>query len=217
MENYKNLEPIDGISPVTREFWLLQAAKRIPSIFFNDEIQLPSDLQVSVGFVKGNQEKVLGVCVISKTEDTFPASIVLNHTIDDTEKLLQVLVHECIHAYGIKGHGKAFGKFASMAGFEKPYKFHTPGQSLIDNVKGLYNDLLSEFGPYPGAALHASQKEKKERNSNILTLSCPDCEYKVKVARKLVETYGAPKCPVHNHEMIDDTPDDGPSGEISND
>lgn len=211
IENKVNLEPIDGISPVTREFWLLQAVKSIPSLFFDNDIILPDNLQVSVGWVKGNQEKVMGVCTIPKDTDTFPPTIVLNHTIDDTNVLLEVLVHECIHAYGIKGHGKVFGEYASKAGFEKPYKFHNPSVEMQQKVVELNMNLTAEFGPYPGEYLTKSIKESKPRNKNVVTVSCPDCEYKVKIARNLLETYGAPKCPTHNVHLIDDTPDSGPS------
>lgn len=205
MEN-KNLT-IDGENIVTREFWLLQAAKRMPKIFFDDSAQLPDGLQVAVGYVKGNQEKVLGVCTrpTDKNPEDFPPTIVLNHNIDDTEKLLEVLVHECIHSFGINGHGKAFGKYAEIAGFAKPYKFHNPTEILKDRVHQLNMDLTAEFGPYPGEAVKGKEKEPKERKQNILTMNCPLCEYKVKVHRKLVEEYGAPICPVHGESMVDTT------------
>ena len=110
--------------------------------------------------------------------------------------MLEVLVHECIHAFkDIRNHGKGFAREAKVVGFEKPYTQINPSQWLVDNCKSIHAQLVQQYGEFPGKPIVIHKKEKKGSKNTILFF-CPECGYEVKTTKKIFEKYhqGLPTC-----------------------
>jgi len=202
-----------------REVWLRKAVILLNDQLFKGELDLEThhDYQISVGWTK--YRYALGETIFPyegedvKLEDFFPVTIHIDCTnkIKDPVMMLEVLAHECIHAfYGIKNHGKAFKMKAKEIGLEAPYTEFHPSQYLIDTCTSIYEQLKKEWGDWPGKPIVPVKKEKKNKKKNTLTIVCPSCDYTIKVSRKMLEMHGGklPTCSCGKKMELEDDDDE---------
>ena len=187
---------------MSREEWLRHAVELIDEQIFNKSLELEyhKDFQIACGWTR-RPTVALGETIYPyegedvSIDDFFPVTIHINCTIKDPIEMIEVLVHECIHAFkGIKGHGKQFAEVAREVGFEKPYTKNHPSQFLVDNCTSIYNQLKEKYGDFPGKAIVMKPQEKKEGQKRIIMLFCPACGMELKADRKMFEKHGQ-KCP----------------------
>jgi hypothetical protein len=116
--------------------------------------------------------------------------------IGDPIEALAILVHELVHAVDdcVSGHRGPFKKLATAVGLVGKMTATTAGDDLRSHLE----ELATELGPFPHAALQSGGKKKP--GSRLLKCECSDCGYTVRVTAKWLEM-GAPLCPCNEHSM----------------
>lgn len=181
---------------MTREDWLKEATLLIEQqILMEQNVNLPLDWTVSVGFPYGNTRAIgqawdKAASADDKTHNIFISPILGK---DDIVNLLQVLLHEAIHiAVGVdQKHGGEFKRVARSVGLEGKLT-----ATFVSPNTVLYNRLLAiaeKLGEYPHEQIQLKTKEKKKRESNFITLvSTNNPEYTLKIKKQIVEEHGYP-------------------------
>lgn len=188
---------------MTREEWLKNAVHVIDEIIFNNDLKTEefNGFQIACGRVKGF--KALGETIFPfngddfTLEDFFPVTIHVNCTIKDPINIIEVLTHECIHAFNdLRSHNKEFKYKATQVGFTKPFNKVNTSQALKDKCEIVYNIMKEKYGDFPGKAIVEKKKESKDgKKKGSMTAFCPNCGYEVKVSRKMFDKYkGTPTC-----------------------
>ena len=196
-----------GTVLLTREQWLQSAVPALSArIASKTEHKVPTGIQVSVGFVRGSK-KAIGLCIDAKgSVDEKTKNILICPTVGEGVRVLDVLLHELIHAaLGAEhGHDKVFAQAARACGLEgKPTAAHA-GEAL----KAELQELLSTLGEYPHVAVKARPgiKKPKPGKSEWVRMYSPTLEgYRINVIRDQVEEFGAPTDP-EGDEMVFDNP-----------
>lgn len=182
----------------TREEWLVAAVDMIRPSFEKENAKIPEKLKVSIGFPpKGGlaKRRVLGVCCMPAMASDGLPQIYINPTIEHIGGscgILAVLVHECVHACGISGHGEAFKRIALAVGLEGKMTSTTATSWLQD----FFEHMMEVLGAFPYAHLIGKsviQKEKPDK-CRMHKCICPQCGYTVRIANKWIER-GIPACP----------------------
>lgn len=189
----------------TREEWLRAAVPLINEQIFDNQFNI-EQYQVSTALLGG---RAAGDTIMPwdgedvGLDDFFPPTIHIDEKTKDPHDIIAILAHEMIHAFGnIKTHGKAFGRYAGPAGFEKPYTKLNIGDDL--RVKC---ELIAEsLGEWPGKPVIPHQKEKKPKTFSG-KLFCPECGYELKVSEKMFMKHGQglPTCPCGCQMALDCT------------
>lgn len=180
----------------TREPWLEAAADELGrSVFFPAGHPLPQ-VKVTIGFPseKGvsKERRALGQCWAREASEDGLNQIFLNPTLTSAEKIVDVLVHELVHAVDNckSGHKGEFWKICKAIGLTEG----TPATASADLVlKAVIATICHDLGPLPHATLNALGEEKKQ-STRLLKVECPACGYTCRIAAKWIE-YGLPICP----------------------
>lgn len=186
---------------ITREEWLENASLLINEYILQpQEVSLPENVKVSVGFPSGSQTAIGQAwdkeCSING--ETF--FIFISPTLgEDMINTLQVLAHECLHlAVGIdQKHGGEFKRVARRIGFEGKLTatYAVEGTPFYEQLQNILHKMEKEYGPYPHVPFVKKMKPRKEREKNIKFFSPENPEYIVSVKESVVENYGPPLDP----------------------
>lgn len=179
----------------TREGWLKSAMILLDQKFFAGRgHELPPNVKCSCGFPKYGSGKAIGQCwdhVVS-TNGTYEMFIC--PTQDDPMRVLDILLHEMIHAcVGIKaGHKGPFKRMAQAFGLEGKMTatFVTEGTELHAHLK----EIADTLGPYPHAALKPAKKPSRQPK-RIVFYSVREPKFMVTCKLPVVDEFGAPKDP----------------------
>jgi hypothetical protein len=173
----------------TREEWLQAAVDELRPEFAAHSLALPSLIRTACGFTSaGRRGRVIGECWSPKASADAATEILISPTLDDGREVLAVLVHELIHASGIQGHVKAFGRAAQAMDLTGPNKATVPGPGF----DARYAPILSFLGGYPHAKLMLSQ-DKPKQGTRMLKACCPSCGYTIRLTQKWA-SLGLPTC-----------------------
>ena len=182
---------------------------------------LPFRVRVAIGFTsRGAKGKAIGECWDNRCSDDGHFEIFIRpdlaHAPDAMPaQIAAILAHELVHAaVGIAaGHGKTFKRIAVGLGLVGPMRATTPGEAFLATVA----PILADAGPLPHARLDTSGEttRPKKQATRMLKCECEACGYTVRIARKWLETAGAPLCPIEGHGPMrhdpidsDEEPDD---------
>ena len=189
----------------TREEWLLAATAELSTIFEAVGETLPA-IRVSVGWPGGRGKKgnVIGQCWAASAATDNVAQIFVSPTLDDAERVLDVLAHELVHAVDDckSGHKGRFAKVAKAIGLTGKMTETVAGDDLKVELCG----ILNRIGAYPHAALMGGEGADgpKKQGTRMLKVECAeDSGYVVRMTRKWLDEYGAPKCPCHDVAMAE--------------
>lgn len=195
---------------MTREEWLIHAVQKIDTEIFDGDLDtINHGFQINCGIIPGKKltntiQPYDGENV--KLEDFFPTTISVSHTIADPIEMLTQLTRECIFAFfNEKKLNKRSKKLLEKYYFEAPFSSCNPSPYLKDIINVVYKQMVAEFGKFPGSTVVIYPKEKKESKKNTLEIFCPNCNYQVKVSRKMYEKYGqaTPTCICGSKMAID--------------
>lgn len=182
----------------TREGWLKTAMALLDQEFFAGRgNEMPAQVKCSCGFPKYGSGKVIGQCWdhVASVNGTYEMFIC--PTQDDPMRVLDILLHEMIHAcVGIKeGHKGKFKKMAKAFGLEGKMTatYVTEGTELHEKLKGIADQL----GPYPHAALKPAKKPSRQPK-RIVFYSPQEARFMVTCKLPVVEEFGAPQDPWGN-------------------
>lgn len=169
----EDLPPARPNSPPTREEWLEEALPIIGSLFEDEGYALPP-VKVSCSFPGGGSPlKRIGECWPRALSGGSINEIFITPYMDDPVKVLDVLVHECVHAVDDcqSGHGKAFKRIATDIGMEGPMRSASAGPELRKTLEAMAEVL----GPYPHVKLKPPPRRTRTKKPPKREFECVSC------------------------------------------
>ena len=143
--------------------------------------QAPDEVTVNYGFPssggKGSKRRTYGECQyeflsIEGVTELIPHSIISVHpgNFTSTERVVGVMLHEAIHAFGVRGHGSEFEEHANVLGFEEPYTDYKPREALVEKIRSVLEKV--EPPPLPPGLGDFEIKELAKQTTRMLKLEC---------------------------------------------
>jgi hypothetical protein len=195
----------------TREAWLLAATDALAPLFLEKAgVRLPK-IKVSVGWPggRGRKNSVIGQCWPTSLAGDKVAQVFISPALDDVAVILSTLVHELVHAADDcqSGHKGEFVRIAKALGLEGKWTATVAGDDLAAHLNDLHSKVL---GAFPHAALSSGDGADgpKKQGTRMLKVVCVEGDegeetYTVRMTRKWLDAYGAPKCPCHDAPMME--------------
>ena len=153
---------------------------------------IPKKLRIACGFprVRGGGGHAIGQAWHVKCSDDKTAEIFVSPAIAEKAKVMEVVLHECVHhAVGIEaGHGKKFREVAVGLGLEGKMTSTVAGRDLRKRLR----KLGAKLGRYPHAALIAGDTIKRNKNRH-LKVTCVKCDANYRSSFGNFTEHGAPK------------------------
>lgn len=187
------------ISGINREQWLHGITEKFIRPWFEQQGYKIPAYRASCGFPSTRalslKSRRIGECWHSTASKTGHREIFISPTLDDSLDVLQVLVHELIHA-----------ALPDDAGHKAPFKqamkkFNLGGKATATvrtpEFDGIAQNWVVEFGDYPHSAINSSALARKKQTTRLIKVECMECGYTVRVTRKWLDEAGAPICPNH--------------------
>jgi len=174
-----------------RESWLAAAVEELRPWFKEINVNLPDAIRVACGWSK-RSGKGIGWCWKSKASRDGTSEILVSPELEDPIAVLEVLVHELIHASddGESEHKGEFKVRALAMGLEGKMTATRAGTVLRARLA----DLKDRLGPYPHAKINPAMAAIKPQTTRMLKLTCPDDGYTVRTTQKWIDV-GLPACP----------------------
>lgn len=149
---------------ITREAWLHSAIEILRPRFIEAGLPIPEKIHVSVGFSFGAKAEsgiVLGQCWARRASADEVNHIFISPELADTARVLDVLIHELIHAGDDVEHGHKglFAEVATRLGLEGPMTATTASIQLAAEMMCLAETL----GEYPHGEFIARKLMKSRR------------------------------------------------------
>jgi hypothetical protein len=200
----------------TREAWLLLAAEAMEGMLERAKAGPRPKLRVSVGWPLGRRKKggkgvhAIGQCFCKSGSKDGVYEIFISPELDQSARVLDVLLHELIHAYvGVEeGHKGRFKTVAKAVGLEGQMTATVAGDELARALA----DISARLGPYPHGMLGVGEDPmKKKQGTRMLKLECPKCGYTARTTAKWLEM-GTPTCPC-GEKMEGEQPEEGEGDE----
>jgi len=186
-----------------RETWLHLAKVELQKdIFSPAKLTIPSDVQISVGFMhggRGKQKSVLGQNFARFTSEGNVNNIIINpslHGRANTLDVLETLAHELIHAIddNKSGHGKEFRRMALSIGFMSPMRTTPASEELKENL----NKIIEKIGEFPHDKMDVSNiKKQGTRNKKV---ACLSCDFSFRTSQKNIDNMVILDCPACEEE-----------------
>jgi len=189
-----------------RETWLNKAAALLRPMLEEVGHSAAEQLRITVGWpstaaLSTNPEKRrIGECWYPENSGDNTCEIFISPSVDDSVKILAVLLHEMIHSgfsAGV-GHKGSFRTVFYALGFTGSAKHSTPGEALFSRLARLHRKL----GDIPHAALSGRSTVKKQ-TTRLLKVECSNSGYVARITRKWLEDEGAPICPCCHEVMVE--------------
>lgn len=191
----------------TREDWLNHGVQLLGEYMEGWGYTLPKKIQVACGWPKGGKTgcKIIGQCFSpSVTKDDTTHLFICPTLGEDQVRVLDVLLHECIHAsIGVAaGHGAKFRKAMQCLGLTgKATATVCPVGSPLHQRLLLISGTL---GPYPHSSIIGSgdggedDKPKRLPQGGWIRFKSPTLgdDYKLRVSPVSFRLYGAPLDPL---------------------
>ncbi len=148
--------------------------------------EAPKVVTITAGFPSSRRRGTVGECWLNyiKSKKNKEQHLITIHfrQFHDPVEVLHVLLHEMIHASGIRGHRKDFSQVAKRVGLVKPWVATTPS----DYLRELLEDIVVRLGPLTDG--WGKEKEMletsnlKPQTTRLRKWEC-DCGVIVRVAR----------------------------------
>ena len=187
---------------LTREEWLNKAVVQLTPWFEAHGYKVPTNLRVSVGWPKGSRE-VIGQCFPTAMSSDEHFEIFISPTLDEPTRVLDVLIHELIHAVlppEVK-HGKEFKKAMKDLELEGKATATVASPILVEKLA----KLVEKLGDYPHKALRDPSKSKgkgKPKQKAWTWYKSPENdEFRIQLGPKILEQ-GIPLCPFTKEPMV---------------
>jgi hypothetical protein len=190
----------------TREEWLTAALQPIARHIADKANEtMPDNVKASCGFPGGGSaRKRIGECWSTQSSAIKASEIFISPVMSDPVRILDVLLHEAIHAtVGVEhGHKAPFKRVAVACGLTGKMTATVAGPEL----ETVLQDIAVELGPYPHGALSLS--DRKKQKTRLVKCECMLCGYIVRTTSKWIESAGAPLCPCSGDAMMVDGAED---------
>lgn len=163
-----------GIKPrySTREAWMKEAVKRFKPMFKQAGYDIPDIIRVSIGWPVGSRggRKTIGQCFHERISRDGTREIFISPELDDPVRVLDVLLHEVIHATvgNAEGHRGKFADCARKLGLEGALTATVAGKDLKERL----NKLKKSLGFFPHRGMDYSKRKKQ--TTRLLKCGCPN-------------------------------------------
>jgi hypothetical protein len=158
---------------LTREQWLTRMLRNnITTLLGRHGASVPVDCKVSVGFPGGGSaRKRIGECWPRSRSSLKVNEIFINPVMTDVRKIVDVLIHEAIHASDdcASGHKGHFRRVAKSVGFEGKMTSTVAGPELSKWIDA----QIASFPPFDYGSLDLAGRKKQ--TTRMLKLSCDGC------------------------------------------
>jgi hypothetical protein len=173
----------------TREQWLNAAALAVRPLFDEQGANEYPKVRLSCGWPKGGRGKTIGQAWHPESSGDATAEIFISPVLDEPVRVLDILIHELIHATvgNEAGHKGPFRKLAKAIGLEGKMTATHAGEELAAKLLALTGNL----GPYPHAELSKSTTTKQ--GTRMIKVQCPACDYVIRTTQKWIDV-GLPTC-----------------------
>ena len=157
---------------MTREEWLIRACSPLSKIVCQAGAQCPP-VAVSIGFPRGRggASTKIGQCWAGHVSADGHPAIFISPILDDPVRILDVLLHELVHAaVGLEhGHRGQFAKVAKACGLVGKPSATTAGEGLSLRL----NAISESLGPLPHAALTVGDAPRAGSRLRLYECECP--------------------------------------------
>ena len=182
---------------MTREEWLNSALAALRP-WFKDRANatIPLDARVSVGFPGGGSaRKRIGECWARRMSKDNVNEIFISPVLQDPARMLDVLVHEIVHAVDdcASGHKGEFKRIAKDVGLEGKMTATHAG----DDLKAELARIIALLPPLTHGALDLSTRKKQP--TRLVKLECDGCGMILRTTAKWLEQTGEPDCACGGH------------------
>ena len=185
-----------------RELWLTNGANMIiasiikPALVALDEQAKLETLQYVVSIGHPKTKGAIGECWRKEaSQDNATSHIFLTPACNDSTRVLDVLLHELIHALDdcASGHKNFFAKMARKCGLDGLFTATVASPQLQDILLDIV-DVLG--GDIPHHALIEGAQNKPKQKSRMIKIECEHCDFSFRTSLTNVKKikYGAP-CP----------------------
>lgn len=191
-----------------REQWLTEIATReiVPLITSQGGAE-PGPFRVSIGWPKGSRggkgAESIGQCWPNKLSADKHYEVFISPALEAFQAV-EVLIHEMIHVSDQlkSSHKGEFKRLALAVGLEGKMTATIANEELAKRIRA----WLVGMPPFPHGALSQADKVGKEKpGSRLLKVSCPSCEYTIRVTQKWLDIAiphcPNPECGGHEEEM----------------
>jgi hypothetical protein len=186
-----------------REAWLLAANVLLDKHVFGPvKRTIPKETHVTSGWPSvrslSAKKRRIGECWDKSTSKDKHANIIISLKLDDPVEVLDVLVHEDVHAIvgNACGHKGDFAVLARRVGLEGPLTATHAG----DNLKLMLKSIAKELGPYPHCGIDVTKHGKKQ-TTRMIKCECCECGYTARTTAKWINEKGTPICPCNERHM----------------
>lgn len=193
----------------TREEWLTTAFERlIPTVEKHGKV--PDATHIICSWPSRSIRKVVGECYMPEWTADGSVYITISPMLRDPKQVLHALLHEMVHAIGMKGHGKKFQAVCERVGLitEGTHSSLLPSDRSPE-LEHRFIEILEELKDYPHVALVPVEKNKdkqdgEEKKKPYVKLFDPDLpEYWIYMPIKVFEKYGAPACRGASNKLME--------------
>ena len=182
---------------MTREEWLNAALTELrPWFKSRASVEIPTDARVSVGFPGGGSaRKRIGECWPRVRSTDKVNEIFISPVLQDPVRMLDVLVHEAVHAVDdcVSGHKKAFKTVALAVGLEGKMTATHAGEELKQELARIIKTLPA----LTHGALDLTGRKKQP--TRLVKLECDSCGMLMRTTAKWIEQTGLPICACGGH------------------
>lgn len=190
---------------MTREEWLNRAVNALRPVFYDAGISIRAKVKVSCGWpcrsaLRGpvTGKRAIGQCFPASASAEGYNEIFISPVLDNAIGVLEVLVHELVHAADdcANGHRGPFARMARAVGLEGKLTATHAGPELLAALKAL------NLPPYPHSTVDVSRAGLPKQSTRLIKVACGECGYPARVTRLWLTEAGAPVCPVHGVAML---------------
>jgi len=179
-----------------REVWLNEALDQFIRPHFEAAgYTVPEHIRISTGWPSrgglAKKKKTIGQAWSPDCSGDGVHETIISLYLDDSIKVLGVLIHEVVHhVVGVgAGHRKPFADCAKAVGLVGPWTATGESEELIQTCER----WIKKLGPYPHAKLDGSDEPKQ--STRLLKIECESCGCKVRLSAKWLDLYGEFPCP----------------------
>ncbi len=178
-----------------REAYLMAAAVLLyKTLFADNDIPTPEKYRVSCGWPAGKR-KAIGQCFSTTMSSDGHNEMFVSPSQDDVFEVLQVLIHEMVHASDdcVHGHKGIFRRWALAVGLTGKMTATSLSESLRVYLEA---KVVKKLGPYPHGKLARGGVIKKQ-TTRMIKIECRECGWIARASQTQVDRLGAPAaCPV---------------------
>lgn len=195
---------IKNAQDLTRERWMLNASTYILDYELGpitEEAFKRPQVRVSIGFPGGGRKRIGECWTRGSSEGEIYNEIFIKPTISDSVEVLNILIHELIHATDNckSGHKGFFRRTALAVGLTGKMTATTLG----DDLKERMTAYVDREGQIPHSKLTGKSTTKKQ-TTRMLKLVCSHCDFTARTAKKWLDQMDQTSvCPCCGHETLE--------------